>query len=145
HYHRIDLMSDLLDAALPADHRFAQRDEVVLSELAQDVFVAAAPGTSCYEVTLSACVAAGFNPDVRNYSTDWDAVAALIAVGCGVGLIPRLAQPLHRPGVVLKPLAGDGRPRAARNIFASVRAGAQADPVLAVALDALVEAATSHC
>jgi DNA-binding transcriptional LysR family regulator len=144
HYYRIDLMADPLDVALPADHRFTDRDEVPLGELAEEIFVAAAPGTSCYEVTLSACAAAGFNPDVRNYSTDWDAVAALVAVGCGVALIPRLAQPLHRPGVVLKPLASDGTPRAARNVFALVRAGAQADPVLAAALDALVEAAALH-
>jgi len=141
HYHRIDLLADPFDAAVPAGHRLAGREEITLSELAEDIFVAAAPGTSCYEVTLSACAAAGFNPDIRNYSTDWDAVAALVAVGCGVGLVPRLAQPLHRPGVVLVPLAGDGSPRAARNIFAAVRAGAQAEPALAATLEALVDVA----
>jgi len=56
-----------------------------------------------------------------------------------------LAQPLHRPGVVLKPLTGDGRPPAARNIFAAVRAGAQHDPVLAPTLASLIEVAATHC
>ena len=98
----------------------------------------AAPGSSCFEVTLGACASAGFNPDVRHHSTDWHAVVSLVAAGCGVALVPRLAQPLARPGLVLRPLAGRG---AARNIFVAVRAGAQDEPVLAATLDALIEAA----
>jgi DNA-binding transcriptional LysR family regulator len=138
HYYRIDLLADPLEAALPAGHRLAGEAEVELSELAADTFVSAAPGSSCFEVTLGACAAAGFNPDVRHYSVDWHAVASLVGVGCGVALVPRLALPLDEPGFVLRPLAGRG---AARNIFAAVRAGAQDDPVLAATLDALVEAA----
>jgi DNA-binding transcriptional LysR family regulator len=75
---------------------------------------------------------------VRHHSADWHAVAALVGVGCGVALVPRLAQPLACTDLVLLPLAGQG---AARNIFAAVRAGAQDDPVLGVILDVLLEAA----
>ena len=138
HYHRIDLLSDPMEAALPVDHPLAGAAEVELADLAGDVFVSAAPGSSCFEVTLGACASAGFNPDVRHHSTDWHAVVSLVAAGCGVALVPRLAQPLARPGLVLRPLAGRG---AARNIFVAVRAGAQDEPVLAATLDALIEAA----
>jgi DNA-binding transcriptional LysR family regulator len=138
HYHRVELFADVLDAALPANHPLAVRDTIELSELADQVFVAASPGTSCSEVTLAVCAAAGFNPDVRHYSTDWHAVAALVGVGAGVALVPRLAGPLHGPGIVIRPLRGQ---RAARNIFVAVRSGAQEDPVIAATLDVLREVA----
>jgi len=136
---RVELMADLFDAALPADHPLAKCDSIDLAELATEIFVAAAPGTSCSEVTLATCAAAGFSPDVRHYSTEWNAIGALVAVGAGVALVPRLAQPLNRPGVVMRPL----RQHAARNIFAAVRAGAQEDPVLGATLEVLVEVAAS--
>jgi DNA-binding transcriptional LysR family regulator len=134
HYFRVDLLPDLFDVALPLGHPMANREGIDLLDLASEVFVAASPGSSCSEVTLAACAAAGFSPDVRHYSSDWNAVAALVGAGLGVGLVPRLAQPLHAVGVVVRPVVG---PRAARNIFAAVRAGAQTDPVIRAALDVL--------
>jgi DNA-binding transcriptional LysR family regulator len=138
HYYRIELLADPMDAALPVDHPLAHQKSIDLVDLASDVFVTATPGSSCSEVTLATCAAAGFSPDVRHYSTEWGAVMALVSVGAGVSLVPRLAQPLHVPGVVMRPLRGQ---RAARNIFAAVRAGAQEDPVLAATLDALRDVA----
>jgi DNA-binding transcriptional LysR family regulator len=139
HYYRVELMADVLEAALPADHPLAQCESIDLAELATEIFVAASPGTSCSEVTLATCAAAGFSPDVRHYSTEWNAIGALVSVGAGVALVPRLAQPLNRSGVVMRPL----RQHAARNIFAAVRAGAQEDPVLGATLEVLVEVAAS--
>ncbi|MDQ1541020.1 MAG: hypothetical protein QOH29_1746 [Actinomycetota bacterium] len=138
HYYRVDLLADLMDVALPADHLLAERSSVELTELAREIFVTASPGSSCSEVTLAVCAAAGFSPDVRHYSTDWHAVAALVSVGAGVALIPRLAQPLEYPGMVIRPISGQ---RAARNIFAAVRSGAQDDPVVSATLEALREVA----
>jgi DNA-binding transcriptional LysR family regulator len=138
HYHRVELLADVLDVVLPADHPLAAQDSVDLADLAREIFVAASPSTPCSEVTLAICAAAGFSPDVRHYSSDWHAITALVEVGAGVALVPRLAQPLNCRGVALRPLRGQ---RAARNIFAAVRAGAEADPVLAATLEALCEVA----
>jgi molybdate transport repressor ModE-like protein len=140
HYYRQPLLADRFDVGLPDGHPLASRESIDLAELATETFVAAAPQSSCAEVTLAACAAAGFTPDIRHYSSDWSAVASLVAVGCGVALVPRLAQPLVVPGFSLRPLAGVG---AARNIFAAVRAGAQEDPVLAATLQVLCEVARS--
>jgi DNA-binding transcriptional LysR family regulator len=140
HYYRIELLADPMDAALPEDHPLAHQKSIDLVDLASDVFVTATPGSSCSEVTFATCAAAGFSPDVRHYSTEWRAVMALVSVGAGVSLVPRLAQPLHVEGVVMRPLRGQ---RAARNIFAAVRAGAQEDPVLAATLEALRDVADS--
>jgi molybdate transport repressor ModE-like protein len=140
HYFRQPLLADRFDVGLPDGHAFAGRESLSLAELAGETFVAAAPHSSCAEVTMAACAAAGFTPDIRHYSSDWNAVASLVAVGCGVALVPRLAQPLVVSGFSLRPLAGMG---AARNIFAAVRAGAQDDPVLAATLHVLCEVARS--
>jgi len=138
HYFRADLLADTLDAALPATHRLAGADRIELRDLADDVFVGAAPMSSCSEVTLAACAAAGFNPQTRHYSGDWNAVAGLVSAGAGVALVPRLAQPLHMPGVVVRPLAGG---RAARNIFVAVRNGSQHDATVAAVLRTLHDVA----
>jgi len=68
-------------------------------------------------------------------------VASLVAAGCGVALIPRLAQPLPVDGVVVCPVVG---PPATRQIFAAVRAGAQFDPVVAAVLDTLTTVANER-
>ena len=140
HYYRVPLLADRFDVGLPADHPFAGHVDITLADLSGEIFVAAAPQSSCAEVTLAACAAAGFTPDIRHYSSDWHAVASLVAVSCGVALVPRLAQPLTEDGFVLRPLAG---PMAARNIFAAVRAGAQDDPVLSATLEALTQVASA--
>ena len=141
HYFRVELLADRLDAVLPIDHPLTARPAIDLAELAGDVFVSAFPGSSCAEVTLAACAAAGFNPDVRHYSTEWAAVVALVAASAGVALVPQLAQPIDRRDVVFKPLDGG---RARRNIFAAVRAGAQDDPVRAAVLAVLADIATAR-
>jgi DNA-binding transcriptional LysR family regulator len=138
HYHRVELLADLFDVALPTNHPLAGRESIELAELAREVFVAASPGSSCSEVTFATCAAAGFSPDVRHYSVDWHAIASLVAVEAGIALVPRLAGPLNCPGVVIRPIAGQ---RAARNVFVAVRSGAQDDPVLGATLEVLQEVA----
>lgn len=56
----------------------------------------------------------------------------------GVALVPRLVQPLHRPGLVLCAPAG---PAPIRHVFAAVRTGSEHDPVLASVLEHLRVAA----
>jgi DNA-binding transcriptional LysR family regulator len=142
HYFRTELLADIFDVALPRGHRLVDAPEITVADLAEETFVTANPGSSCSEVTLAICAAAGFSPDIRHYSADWHAVAALVGVGAGIALIPRLAHPLHEPRLVLRKL--DGMP-VARNIFAAVRQGSQADPVFSATLAVLVGAAVQAC
>ncbi|MCF2530210.1 LysR family transcriptional regulator [Yinghuangia soli] len=137
-YVRTELLADVLDVALPAGHRLAGLARVPLRELAADPWVVGDARSCCGAVTRSLCAAAGFTPDIRHAVGDWQALAALVEAGAGVALVPRLAQPLHRPGVVLR--APDG-PAPVRHIFAAVRAGAEHNPVLAAVLEQLTAAA----
>lgn len=133
-YHRVDLIADVMDALLPPDHRLAASSEVDLADLATDVWVGSAGNDACGHIVSGVCATAGFTPDVRHRCQEWDAVAALVAAGAGVALVPRLAQPLRLGGPVTRPLTGEP---ASRLFFALVRAGTQQDPGLAAVLEAL--------
>jgi DNA-binding transcriptional LysR family regulator len=133
-YRRIDLIDDVMDAVVPADHPLAGRRSVELAELAGETWVGAAASDACGHIVTGICAASGFAPDVRYYCREWDAVAALVAAGAGVALIPRSAQPLRPRGLAVLPVAGTP---ATRLLFALVRAGSEQDPGTAATLDAL--------
>jgi molybdate transport repressor ModE-like protein len=133
-FHRRALRADALDAVLPADHRLAVRAEIELAELAGEPFVGPPDGTSCHDVTVSGCAAAGFTPAFQHRSLDFYTTMALVAAGLGVALVPRLAQAAVPPGAVIRPLSA---PAPARHVFAATRAGAERRPTVAAVLDAL--------
>jgi molybdate transport repressor ModE-like protein len=128
------LMTDRLDAVVPAGHRFAQRPEIPLAELAGEEFVGPPDGTSCHDVTVTGCAAAGFAPSFRHRTLDFHTAMALAAAGLGVTLVPRLGQAAVPRGAVVRPLAD---PAPARHVFAATRAGAEGRPTVAAVLDAL--------
>lgn len=133
-YHRTDLRRDLYDAALPADHPLARQPALTLVHLASQSWITAASNGPCAEIALAAAAAAGFTPRVTHRVDDYTAALALVAVGAGISLIPRLAGIMAPPGVSVRPL-GDSAP--ARTIYAAVHAGAQHDPRLTAVLRAL--------
>jgi len=136
---RVELLRDILDAGLPAGHPLADEGAVPLAELAREDWIIPPPGWQCGSVVLGACQSAGFMPRVAHRTSDWAAALALVSAGLGVTLVPRLAQTAPRPGVAVRPLAGDPP---ARHLFAACRAGAEASPAVRVVLDALTAAAS---
>jgi DNA-binding transcriptional LysR family regulator len=133
-YRRVDLIADVMDAVVPADHPLAGRSCVRLAELSAEVWVGAAAGDPCGHIVNGICAAAGFAPDVQYHCQEWDAVAALVAAGAGVALVPRSAQPLRPPGLTVLPVTGEP---ATRLLFALMRAGTETDPGTAAVLRAL--------
>src|SRR6478735_6294409 len=136
-YHRVDLLEDPMDAVLQVGHPLARETGVRLETLSSEVWVGSDIGDPCSQILQAVCAAAGFSPDIAHRCAEWGVVASLVAAGCGVALIPRLAQPLH-DDVVVCPVVGTP---ATRQIFAAVRAGAQSDPVVAAVLATLVAVA----
>ncbi|MFF1450449.1 LysR substrate-binding domain-containing protein [Streptomyces sp. NPDC058274] len=136
-YARTALLADVLDVALPATHRLAGLDRIPLRELAADPWIVGDAHSCCGAVTRSVCAAGGFTPEIRHAVNDWQSLAALVEAGAGVALVPRLVQPLHRPGLVVR--APEGHPPS-RHVFAAVRSGAEHDPVLAAVLAQLTAA-----
>ncbi|HEX7622428.1 MAG TPA: LysR family transcriptional regulator, partial [Anaeromyxobacteraceae bacterium] len=126
-YTRWDLLDDPLHVAVPRGHPLAARPTIDLLALAGEPWIVGGAGGPCQESALAACASAGFAPDVVHWLDDWTAVLTLVAAGCGVGLVPRLAvAPPAPPGVVLRPPAGPRQP--CRHLYAAVRAGAETSP-----------------
>jgi DNA-binding transcriptional LysR family regulator len=140
-YRRVDLISDVMDAVVPASHPLAGRDSIHLAELAGDVWAGAAANDACGHIVTGICAAAGFSPDVQHYCQEWDAVAALVAAGVGVALIPRSAQPLRPRDLAVLPVAGAP---ATRLLFALTRAGTEQDPATRSTLEALEAVAAAR-
>jgi DNA-binding transcriptional LysR family regulator len=140
HDRRIDqipILDDPFMVALPRSHRLADLDEVPLAALADDDFIASRPGTPCHEITLAACAAVGFAPHIRHRTDDFVAVFGLIAAGCGIGLVPRLAGLTSTDRVVLRPLIDTPM----RHLGVMLRRGSDTSPHLAVVLRGIVAAA----
>jgi DNA-binding transcriptional LysR family regulator len=85
-----ELSSESFVALLPRAHRLSTLSSVPLKRLAGEEFVMVAKRIAplMYEQIHSACHAAGFTPNIAHEATQMHAVAALVAAGCGVSLLP---------------------------------------------------------
>ncbi|HEY9335858.1 MAG TPA: LysR family transcriptional regulator [Kribbella sp.] len=134
---RIPLYAEPFVAVLPPAHPAADRDPLELSMLAHDDWVMTAPGNPIRDVVLLACEQAGFQPRIVHQSDDFRAVAALVAAGGGVSLVPRLAVP--EPTLALiRPLPD---PAPTRRVYAAVRNSRANHPLITATLAVLTEVA----
>lgn len=132
-FERIPLLADPLHVALPVSHRLATVPELRLADLAEEPWIFGSDGP-WRDITMTACVNAGFVPEQRHIATDWPAILSLVEAGMGVALVPRLVTAEPAPGVAVRVLRAD-HPR--RHVVAAVRAGARQRPQLAQVLRAL--------
>ncbi|MBD1598302.1 LysR family transcriptional regulator [Pseudomonas typographi] len=90
-----------LDALLPADHPLAGNQQVNLGELANTPFLLYQRSFVLNDRLLQACRRYGFTPREAGRSGQADFLAALVAAGLGVVLLPSVvARALVRPGVI---------------------------------------------
>jgi DNA-binding transcriptional LysR family regulator len=131
-YRRFDLLHDTFFIAVADDHPLAGKGEVPVEDLSDQCWIMAPAVAPCRELTLVACMAAGFSPDIRHNVDNWNSVLALVAANCGVAFVPRLAMPQGGfPGVTLLKPSGIQGP--SRHWFAVTRSGSENNPgILAV-------------
>jgi DNA-binding transcriptional LysR family regulator len=99
---RHDLLVEPFVPVVGPAHRFARRRAIHLRELAGDPWTA--PSTT--GILRNACVAAGFEPDLRFLSRDVLAIRAVVAANLAVTLTPRLIAG-HMHGVHVLELRDD--------------------------------------
>ncbi|MDX3003822.1 LysR family transcriptional regulator [Kribbella solani] len=110
---------------------------IELAALADDDWVMPTPGNPIRDVVMLACEQFGFQPRIVHQSDDFRAIAALVAAGAGVSLVPRLAVP--EPTLALiRPLPD---PAPTRRVYAAVRASRADHPLITATLDVLTEVA----
>jgi DNA-binding transcriptional LysR family regulator len=101
----VTLREDRLLVALPRAHRLAAEPDVDLRDLADEMWIEAAPrGQPTLLVT--ACAAAGFTPRGGLRVAEWTGKFGFVAAGLGVTLVPELAARAVPADLVLRPLRG---------------------------------------
>src|SRR2546423_820711 len=77
------LMDDAYYGALPSNHPLADRRKVSLADLSDEDWINSCPGSSCDEVVVGACRAAGFDPRVVVQCDENEQMQAFVAGGLG--------------------------------------------------------------
>ncbi|MFE7116077.1 LysR family transcriptional regulator [Streptomyces sp. NPDC057654] len=134
------LLVEPQDLLVPRLHPFAAAGSVALADAAGEDWLRAGDPRDQHRLFVTACASAGFAPRVKHNAVDWSAVAALVAQGFGICLVPRLASLPDGFDVVRVRLHGEPMP--VRRVVACVRRGSSGVPVIARGLDALREAAS---
>lgn len=94
-----------LDVLLPEAHALAECDGIALAQLRDAPFLLYQQSFTLNDRLLLACRQAGFTPREVGRSGQADFLAALVAAGQGVVLLPRIvARALERPGLRRVPL-----------------------------------------
>jgi DNA-binding transcriptional LysR family regulator len=136
---RFALYAEPFDLVLPEDHPLVAIPEAGLGELSGETWIGPYPGNPVHDVITFACEQAGFTPGFAHCSDDFRAVVALVGAGAGVALVPRLAlRDMALRGVEVRRTPGPER-----RVFAAVRRGAEAHPLLQPLLDTLRTIAAS--
>ncbi|MDQ4502818.1 LysR family transcriptional regulator [Sinomonas sp. ASV322] len=141
----VPLVREPFDVAVPVGHPLAERTSLTPEEVAREAWVSSRPGYSPADVLATIGAVASHAPEVAHRINDYSTVAAVVAGGGVLGLLPRYTAAIGLPaGVVLRPLEGIAtrrsidllvRPENARR--RSVQTVAEA---LRVLVDELVEA-----
>lgn len=97
-----EIANEPMVAVLPVTHPLAKSRSILLSALAQESFVliprAASP--MLHGEILSACRAAGFEPNLGQQAPQLSSVVSLVAAEFGVSLVPASVSQFHAEGVV---------------------------------------------
>jgi len=103
----IPLAHEPLDVALPAEHRLAGQDTVTAADVVGEAWVTSHAGYSPADVLSAVAAVSSRELNIVHRINDYSTVAALVAAGGVVGLLPRhTARPVLNRGMVLRPLEG---------------------------------------
>jgi DNA-binding transcriptional LysR family regulator len=132
---------DAMAAAVPVGHPLAERDAVMLQDLAREAW-AAPHHTVCRDALELACRKAGFQPDVVAETNHYMAMLGMVASGVGVAVVPRLLAGGVLPGgVVLRRLDGT---RLVRTVAVVRRAAGSRTPSMRKMSELLCEYLADH-
>ncbi|TQM10907.1 LysR substrate-binding domain-containing protein [Pseudonocardia kunmingensis] len=100
---------DPLMLAVADVHPLAARRSVALEELSVERFVAfpAARGSEVRELSVRACLEAGFGPAIVQEAPDSFSLLAMVGAGTGVALVVEAARSIRLDHVVFVPLDGE--------------------------------------
>ncbi|MHC5258496.1 LysR family transcriptional regulator [Streptomyces sp. UC4497] len=124
---------DLCDLVVPAGHPLAGRDAVRREELGGERWVSQPPGRVCHDWLLRTMRSAGFEPLIAHQAEENPTLAALVAAGLGIAVLPRLGRGTLPDGVATVRL----EPVPRRRLYALWRDGTSRRPAVRAVVEAL--------
>ncbi|MGQ7935309.1 MULTISPECIES: LysR substrate-binding domain-containing protein [Paraburkholderia] len=123
---RARVFTDHLTLVLPESHECVGKDDLTLSDLADEpmVTLARSHGPSIYDAAISACTRAGFSPLIKHSARSAFTIFQMVSMGFGFGLVPASYKSACYPGVVLRELPDDGQNLLRLELIWSDRLGA---------------------
>ena len=104
---RVLISDEAICLAVPAGHPLAKREKISVSELAGERFICMPEKSSLYEITVKACTAAGFVPNIAIRLDDPFYIRKYVELGLGIAFVPEISWAgLFSDGVVIRPLPG---------------------------------------
>ena len=102
------LLEERMVAAVPSGSRLARQDKAALADLAEETFIfyRRPSGPGLYDAILSACLAAGFSPNVGQEAPRISSTLSLVGAGLGVAIVPAAMQRMNVEGVAFLRLKG---------------------------------------
>ncbi|ASU82158.1 LysR family transcriptional regulator [Nocardiopsis gilva YIM 90087] len=134
---RVHLFDDTAEVAVPVSHPLAEREDVEMSELADEKWISSPRGTICFDWLADTLRRRGVEPRIAHYSGEYPTQLALVAAGLGLALLPRLGRGRLWPDVVTVPV----RPLLFRSVYALWRREAGRRPAVRAMVTALRSAA----
>lgn len=134
---KASLVDDVADVALPAGHPLAGRSVIDLGELHGESWIAQSPGAICRDWLVHTLRSADLEPLIAHTADEYATQLALVAVGLGASIVPRLGRCDIPEGVRIIPV----RPALTRHVYAIWRAEAARRPAIRAAVAALRAAA----
>lgn len=134
------VMTESMYVALPGDHELAALDVVPLAALADSEWLCGTRPSSCGDAVVRACRDAGFEPHIGFESDDYHVMQGFVSAGLGVTLLPDLALPTLRTGLVVR---ATDPPAPERRVWAATRSKGARSPATEAMLASLVEVGAS--
>lgn len=102
HLNEIPLYEEPMLLAIPQSHRWAEREQVAMSELQGETLLMLSDGHCLRDQAMGFCFAAGTKDDLRFRATSLETLRNMVAAETGITLLPKLCVPqsMRRDGVV---------------------------------------------
>lgn len=100
------IASEKMLVVLPVGHALAKEAHVSLSQLGNDplIMFPCEVAPSLYELVLSACLRAGFQPHTGQQSPQISSSVGMVAAGFGFAIVPESLCCISHPGVIYLPI-----------------------------------------
>lgn len=132
---RTALGEDRCDVVLPRDHPLVELPVLSRRDVASERWICQPPGTVCHDWLTRTLRPVRGEPDIAHFVAEFQTQLALVEVGLGIALVPRLGRGAVPDSLVVKPL----EPVPVRGVSALWREGTSRRPAVTEAVRLLRE------